>query len=415
MNLQWQHLKGALFALGVFAVATMTAQTAAAQTPEGTVIRNIATVTFTDANNNAYAAVADTVDVTVGFAAGLSVTGVASVTPASPSSSNTLTFTVNNLGNGDDSVSVAETITVGTVITVTGYQINGAGPTHGTLAALNTALSGTLIAAGGSITVDVIYDVPAGQGGNTTDYTLTGTSRRDAGTSDAATATINPTETFGVAVTPDGGQNLQHLPTNAAPAYQFTFVVENTGNGAETFDLAGTSPGSAAITIVSVNGTAGTTSTVAIAAGATANVIVEYTIANVVAGTTDSLYLTATSQASPATTDDGFVDVTVIRPALSIVKQAWDGTRSAQIAGDVFPGDFIEYRVEVTNTGTAPAASVVVTDVLQTADVTYVSNEDPGASWASINEAGGTVTATLSGSLAVGSSAFFWVRVQVNN
>lgn len=414
MNTKWQNLKGVLAALGVLAVATATAQTATAQTPEGTVIRNIATVTFTDANSNAYAAVADTVDVTVGFTAGLSVTGVASVNPASPSTGNTLTFTVNNLGNGDDSVSVAETITVGTVITVTGYEINGVGPTYGTLAALNTALSGTLITGGGSITVDVIYDVPVGQGGNSTDYTLTGTSRRDAGTSDAATTTITAALTFGVAVTPDGGQNLQHLPTNAAPAYQFTFVVENTGNGAETFDLAGTSPGSAAITVVSVNGTAGTTSTVAIAAGATANVIVEYTIASVVAGTTDTLYLAATSQASPATTDDGFIDVTVIRPALAIVKQAWLGDRSGQIAGDVLPGDFIEYRVEVSNTGTAPAASVVVTDALQVADVTFVSTEDPGALWASINEAGGTVTATLSGSLAAGSSALFWVRVQVN-
>lgn len=413
MNAKWQLLRGVVWALGVLAVTTVTAQTAVAQTPEGTVIRNIATVTFTDANSNAYAAVADTVDVTVGFAAGLSTTGAASVSPASPSTGNTLTFTVANIGNGTDSVSVGETISVAGVIVVTGYQINGAGPTYGTLAALNTALSGTAIAQGASITVDVIYDVNAGQGGIPTDYTLTATSRRDPGTNDAATTTINPNQTFGVAVTPDGGQNLQHLPSNGAPAYQFTFAVANTGNGAETFDLSATSPGSAAITIVSVNGTPGTTSTVAVAAGGSANVIVEYTIANVAAGTTDTLYLAATSQASPATTDDGFADVTVIRPALTIVKQAWDDAQAAQIAGTVLPGDFIQYRVEVSNTGTAPAASVVVTDALP-AEVTYVSNQDPGGSWASIAEAGGTVTATLSGSLAAGSSAFFWVRVQVN-
>jgi len=149
-------------------------------------------------------------------------------------------------------------------------------------------------------------------------------------------------------------------------------------------------------------------------AGASASVIVEYTIANVAAGMTDTLYLAATSQANPATTDNGFADLMVIRPALAIVKQAWLGDRSAQISGDVLPGDFVEYRVEVTNTGTAPAASVVVTDALQVANVSFVSTQDPNGSWASITQGGGTVTATHNGPLAAGASAFFWVRVQVN-
>ena len=47
--------------LGIVALlAATTAAPANAQTPEGTVIRNIATVTFTDANSNAYAPVSDT-------------------------------------------------------------------------------------------------------------------------------------------------------------------------------------------------------------------------------------------------------------------------------------------------------------------------------------------------------------------
>jgi uncharacterized repeat protein (TIGR01451 family) len=415
MTWKWQHRKGALLTLGVLAVATATAQPATAQTPEGTVIRNIATVTFTDANNNAYAAVADTVDVTVGFAAALDVTGAAAVTPASPSTANVLTFAIGNIGNGTDSVSVGETISVAGVISVTGYQINGVGTVYASLAALNTALSAVAIAQGGSITVDVIYDVLAGQGGSTTNYTLTATSRRDGAVNDAATTAINPVQTFGVAVTPDGGQLLQHLPTNAAPAYQFTFAVQNTGNGTQNFNLTASSPGSAVITIVSVNGTAGTTSTLAaLAAGASQNVIVEYTIASVAAGSTDTLYLTASPAGDPGTTDDGFADVTVIRPALAIVKEAWLGDRSAQIAGDVLPGDFIEYNVTVTNTGTAPAASVVVTDALQVADVTYISNENTGGAWTSISFSSPTVTATLNGPLAAGGSAEFWIRVQVN-
>lgn len=406
---------GVLWGLALFAVAAGTAESASAQTPEGTVIRNIATVTFTDANNNTYAPVADTVDVTVGFAAALNVTGAATATPASPSTGNVLTFTIGNIGNGTDSVTVSETISVAGVISVTGYTYNAT--TYPSLAALNTALSAVPIASGGSITVDVVYDVLAGQGGNPTDYTLTATSRRDATQSDAATTTITPALAIAVDVTPDGGQLLQQLPSNGAPPYQFTFTVTNNGNAEEDFDLSATSPGSAAITVVSVNGTAGTTATLSgLGVGASASVIVEYTIGAVAAGTTDTLYLTATSVSAPGTSDDGFADVTVVAPTVTISKQAWLGDRSAQIAGNVLPGDFIEYRIEITNAGGADATSVVVTDALP-AEVAFISSDDPGAAFASIVHSGaptgGTVTATLSGALAAGNSAVFWVRTQV--
>ncbi len=406
---------GVLWSVPLFAVTGVTAGVASAQTPEGTVIRNIATVTFTDANNNTYAPVADTVDVTVGFSAALNVTGAATATPASPSTGNVLTFTIGNIGNGDDSVTVSEAISVAGVISVTGYTY--AATTYPSLAALNAALSAVLIASGGSITVDVEYDVLAGQGGISTDYTFTATSRRDVTQSDFATTTITPVLAIAVDVTPDGGQLLQHLPSNGAPAYQFTFTVTNNGSAPEDFDLSATSPGSAAITIVSVDGTAGTTATLsALGAGASAAVIVEYTIAAVAAGTTDTLYLAATSVSAPATSDNGFADVTVVAPTLTITKQAWLGDRSAQIAGNVLPGDFIEYRVEVTNAGGADATSVVVSDALP-GEVAFISSEDPGGSWASIAHSGeatgGTVTATLSGPLAAGNSAFFWVRTQV--
>jgi uncharacterized repeat protein (TIGR01451 family) len=406
---------GVMGSLVALAVAVLTAAPANAQTPEGTVIRNIATVTFTDANNNTYAPVADTVDVTVGFAAALNVTGPATAAPASPSTGNVLTFAIGNIGNGEDTVSVSEAISVAGVISVTGYTYNTT--TYPSLPALNTALSAVPIASGGSISVDVVYDVLTGQGGNPTDYTLTATSVRDAAESDFATTTITPAVSIAVDVTPDGGQLLQHLPSNGASPYQFTFTVTNNGNTVEDFDLSATSPGSAAITIVSVNGTAGTTATLsALGVGAPTSVIVEYTIGAVAAGTTDTLYLTATSVSAPATTDDGFADVTVVAPTLTITKQAWLGDRSAQISGNVLPGDFIEYRVEVTNAGGADATSVVVSDALP-AEVAFISSEDPGASWASIVHSGaptgGTVTATLSGPLSAGNSAFFWVRTQV--
>ena len=109
------------------------------QTAEGTVIDNIATVTYTDANSNAYSSVNGNVTVTVGFAAGIDVVAsAATATPASPSTLNTMVFTVNNIGNGPDSVTVAESNSDATVLTVTKYTLNAAD--YATLILLNVAL-----------------------------------------------------------------------------------------------------------------------------------------------------------------------------------------------------------------------------------------------------------------------------------
>ena len=133
-----------------------------AQTPEGTVITNTATVSFTDANGNSYTPVSASVNVTVAFQAGIDLTGSASVAPASPSPADTLAFTYQNIGNGNDSLRVTENISVAGVITVTGYRVNAT--TYVTLAALNTALSGILVAQDGTLLIKVIYDVAAGKG-----------------------------------------------------------------------------------------------------------------------------------------------------------------------------------------------------------------------------------------------------------
>src|SRR4051812_12463485 len=149
--------------LTMVAAALLVGQ-AAAQTPEGTVITNTATVTYTDANSNAYAPVSGQVSVTVGFTAGVSVTAnTPSPTPASPSSADQLTFTVTNAGNGTDSVTVSQNISVAGVITVTGYEIGAS--SYANLAALNLALSGTAIAQGGTVQIKVNYDVAANKGG----------------------------------------------------------------------------------------------------------------------------------------------------------------------------------------------------------------------------------------------------------
>jgi uncharacterized repeat protein (TIGR01451 family) len=381
------------------------------QTPEGTVIRNLATASWTDANSNTYASVADSVDVTVGFGAGVDViAGAGSVSPASPSSNDTLYFQVANIGNGADSISVAETISNGSVITVTGYRYSGT--TYGTLAALNTALAGVSMAVGDTADIAVVYDVPSAQGGQSTDYTLTATSRRDGGASDADVTTISPPASAGVSVTPDGSQNVQQLPSNGTN-YTFQFSLENTGNLDEDFDLLGSSPGSAVITIVSVNGEAGDSARVNIATGATANIDVVYSVADVAAGSADTLQLRARSVTTPATLDDGFMDLTVVRPALTITKEAFRDDQSTPIAaGTVSSGEYIQYRITVTNGGTADASSVHIDDLLPS-EVTYDSSAGDAAGW-TITESGGDVDADLSGTLAPAASRYIWIRVQVN-
>ncbi len=401
-------LAARLAALPILVLA-LQAPAARAQTPEGTVITNTATVSFTDANSNSYTPVTASVSVTVGFTGGISLTGAATAAPASPSTADTLFFTYTNLGNGNDSLRVTESISVAGVITVTGYRVGAT--THASLAALNTALSTTQVAQNGTLVVKVVYDVASGKGGVATAYTLTGFSRRDGTKTQAATTTITPGQTAAVAVTPDGAQNLQHLPSNGTN-YTFSFTVQNNGDGPDNFNLSATHPGSA-VAIVSVNGTAGSTASISgLASGASATVPVVYSVLNVAAGTKDTVVLTATSVANNAVSDAGKADLTVIRPSLTMSKQAFRDDQSTLVgAGQVVPGEFIQYKVTITNAGVAPASSVQITDALP-AQLTFASAAGDAAGW-TIGNTGNNVTADLSGTLAGGASRFIWVRVQV--
>jgi uncharacterized repeat protein (TIGR01451 family) len=408
--MKWTGLKSA-GALALAAMLTFAAPQLYAQspTPEGTVITNTATVSFTDANGNTYSAVNASVSVTVGFVAGVDVAGAASVTPASPSSSNTLTFTIQNIGNGTDHVQVAENISVGGVITVTSYVFNAT--SYVSLAALNTALSGSAITQGSTITVQVKYDVAANKGGVATNYTLTGTSVRDNTKSDPQVTTITPVQTFAVAVTPDGGQNLQKLPSNGTN-YTFTFAVQNNGNGSDNFNLLASNTGSA-ITVVSVNGVAGTSTAVTIAAGATMNIDVVYSVGNVAAGTTDNLKLRATSVGDNTKTDDGTADLTVVRPAIGMAKAAYRDNQTTLIGptDTVLPNEAIQFKITVSNSGASPAASVQIADAVP-AQMTFLSATGDLAGW-TISNSGNNVTASLSGTLAAGASRYIWIRAQV--
>lgn len=400
-----------LFVMTVL-VAVALARPVLAQTPEGTVITNTATVTFTDANSNTYSSVSASVNVTVGFVAGIDVTaGSATASPAVSSTGNSLSFAIKNIGNGTDQIVVSQSISVANVISVTSYTYNST--TYGTLAALNTALASVNVAQNATITVGVVYDVLAGTGGVSTVLTITGTSNRNNAVSDAGTTTITPSESIAVAVSPDGGQNVTRLPSNGTN-YTATFSVTNSGNGPESFDLLAAPGVNAALVIVSVNGVSGSTTQIsALAAGGSQSIDVIYSVSNVAAGTRDTVYLTATSVTNSAQNDRGSVDITVIRPALSIAKAAYRDDQSTLIGGSdvVLPNEYIRYKVTVTNTGTAAASSVHIDDVLP-GELNYVSAAGDLDGW-TITNTGNTVAADLSGTLAAGASRFIWIRVQV--
>jgi uncharacterized repeat protein (TIGR01451 family) len=395
-----------------FAVVTVIAVTGrlVAQTPEGTVITNTATATYTDANSNAYTPVTGSVSVTVGYTAGVAVTAnTPSPTPGSPSTADTLSFTVANAGNGTDSVLITQNISVAGVISVTGYRFGAT--TYASLATLNAALAGTSIAQAGTITIKVVYDVASNKGGVNTVYTLTAASRRTPATSGNAASSITPGQTYAVAVTPDGGQNVQKLPGNN---YSFTFTAQNNGNGSDNFDLLASSPGSAVITIVSVNGVAGDSARFTLAAGASQAFAVIYNVANVAGGSTDTLNLLGRSVGQPATSNNGFMDLTVIKPNLTLAKAAYLDDGVTPVSGTVIPGQVIRYRITVTNGGSTSASSVQVTDALP-AQVTYVSTSS-STGW-SVGVVGQNVTADYTGTggvLAAAGSATFELRVSIN-
>jgi len=195
--------------------------------------------------------------------------------------------------------------------------------------------------------------------------------------------------TVSVSVTPDGGQNLEQLPSNGAN-YSVTFTVTNTGPVVTSFGLRGFGRPGAALTVASVNGVPGDTANVVIAAGASAAVPVEYAVGVVASGIRDSLWLRATAAPNAAVRDTAFADLTVVRPAIGV-------TKGVAPSGAQLPGTDLTYTVTVTNVGTRPAVSATAVDSLATevrfkvgtvantlpagVSVTVEYSNDGGATW----------------------------------
>jgi len=397
---------------------------ATAQTPEGTTIRNIASTTFTDANSNVYSAVADTVDITVGFQVGLSLTpDGGSASPASPSTGNALALTVQNVGNGVDTVQVAESITGDvTVISVDSLVWNATN--YASIALLNTALSTYELTQGASTIITAYYTVPSGKGGLAANYQLTATSVRDGGQSNAGDYDITAGETFAVAVIEKGSGN-DSTTANLVPGTSQTavFTVTNNGNGPEDFRLETSQNLGAVISVVSITGTGVTQGAnpdsggvSALGVSASVDVTVTFDVANLAAGTVDSLFLLVTAVNDGSANDESAYIVTIIKPALAITKEAFTNVGlTVPVAGDVLPGTSIWYKITVSNSaGTAAAISIDLDDDLPT-QVTYVTHGDDASGW-TINKLNGPpehIDATKV-SLAAGASAYFWIQVTID-
>jgi uncharacterized repeat protein (TIGR01451 family) len=392
-------------------------------TPEGTVITNQATASYTDANGNSYTDVTASVNVTVGFLAGPDVSSPATVTPASPSTGNELAYTITNGGNGTDQFSVGTSAGAG--VTITGYKLGST--TYTTLAELNTALAGTNVAQGGTVTVTVVYTVAPGQGGSTIPVSLTATSIRDDTKSDSSSTDVEPPVSASVNVTPDGA-TVSRLPSNGT-SYTATFTVQNTGNASDTYSLGAVSGNTGVVTIDGISGTGVSGGQVTVAAGSSATVTVTYTVEDVAAGSTSTITFTATSGNDGTESDDGSLTVTVIRAALSMTKVAYkenqttviDPAAAAAADRTVIPGETFYYLITVTNTGAAAASDVEVTDVipaeLRAGFAAAAASDNVGDFDFVYDAATFTLTATLNGTLAAsgdpGDSASFWIEVTV--
>jgi uncharacterized repeat protein (TIGR01451 family) len=387
--------------LGVLLVAAAALPTRAQlPTPEGTVITNVATVNYTDANGNAYTPVTASVSVTIGFVPGIDVVQPSPLTSTTGSTGNQAVFTITNNGNGTDQFAVSPPVVTGVV--VTGYIAGGV--TYPTIEALNAALAGTNVASGGSLTVTVVYSVPADLGGTTQNITLTANSVRATSTTDNGGTTVTVPLSEAVTVTPDGA-TVNQVPT-ASNSYTFAYTVTNTGNAQTTYNLALTASDASVLPSYSLS-----QNSVTLAVGQSATITATYTVGNVAAGASSNLVLTATSSVQSAS-DAGSLTVSLIKPSLSMAKQAFraDGATLIGASDKVVPGETVVYKVSVTNNGTSVANNVVITDALP-AGVTYVNASGDAAGWTITG--GANLSATLSGSLAVGSTRYITVTVTI--
>ena len=175
---------------GVLTLAVLASVPAFAEgTAEGTVISNTATVSWTDGNGNARSQLSNTVQTTVTQIASVIITPDTLSAAGLPGDTIAFAHTVENNGNGDDTIQLSVTTVPGWTVAL--YRDNNGNGTYepGT----DTVVADTgVLAAEATFPLLVVVTVPsAAADGASASFTVTGTSAFDPAVSDTATDTVN--------------------------------------------------------------------------------------------------------------------------------------------------------------------------------------------------------------------------------
>ena len=365
-----------------------------ANTPDGTLLSNTATVTSSTTDPNA-ANDSDTETTAVIARADLSITKDDSVDPVTAGGALTYNITVNNAGPSD-----AQAVIVNDTLPA---QLTGVSVSSSQGSCISFPCNLGTIAAGGNATITVTGTVNA----NTPDGTLlSNTATVSSSTTDPNAANDSDTETTAViaradlSITKDDSVD----PVTAGGALTYNITVNNAGpsdaqavivNDSLPAQLTGVSVSSSQGSCISFPCNLGT-----IAAGGNATITVTGTVN---ANTPDGTLLSNTATVSSSTTDpnaanDSDTETTAViaRADLSITKD--------DSVDPVTAGGALTYNITVNNAGPSDAQAVIVNDSLP-AQLTGVSVSSSQGSCISFPcnlgtiAAGGNATITVTGTV----------------
>ncbi len=322
------------------------------------------------------------------------VSGTTNSTPvnlnANPSTSVDFALDVVNGGGSSDNFTLSSAIPAGWTVTFY-FDANGNGVLDP--AELSPITQTGPVAAGSEANVIARVDVPLGTLPAVYPTSFTATSAVNATQTDTIANTVTVSALASVDFFPDNVGN-----ATAGGTVTYAHTVTNTGNIADTFDLAYAS--SQGWTYVFFDALSAPITSVTLAPGASANITVRLTVpAGAVIGTVEVGVLSATGQVTLAT--DNATDIT------TIVAGNLTLNKSVSPVGDQVPGTDLSYTVDYQNLGSDDLTAIVIYDAVPAwtqyqvgsavtgtapASITSITieySDDNGATWAYAPVSGG--------------------------
>lgn len=215
-TIHWLRGAVALFVVMLFT----SSQLALAATPAGTVIGNVATATYYDANNNKYSTTSNVVQTTVTEVCGVDVTPEAGVTKTGvPGQTVYLAFTVSNTGNGENTYNLTDTATYSTTYYLDSNSngIPDSGETTTTTATLSIGATASIVAA--------VVIPPTAISGDSDIFNLSATGTAPAGCNDLEAGTVNVTTDAIITA----NKSVDKLTATVGDTLTYTVGFQNTG------------------------------------------------------------------------------------------------------------------------------------------------------------------------------------------